>query len=472
MPRRSALAVLPPAVLASLLVALTSKVGLDYNADAGPGIRALAAGDLHRWAAEQPQMGQLSIVVRTPVQMLGLSELWSYRLGALVLLLGPVLLAMALWSGRRPRDLRLWMLVAVLCLNPITFRALELGHPEEPLGGALCALAVVLALDRRAAWSGLALGLALATKQWALFAVLPVLLACAGDGERRRVVAVAAPVAALFVVPPILADPHAFAASMNRPMAGLSIMRPGNIWSLVVPPTHFADVGGRVIGLPVVPVWLRSLAHPLVVGLAMSMAVAWRSRRSVAGPESALALLALLFLVRCLLDPWNHGYYHWPFVAALACWEVRGCRRLPIGTILSSAWLWVVVRQARRRGHGRRLCGVGHRLPGDPRARCLSAACAGVVAPPAGARPALIATPRRAPAARMRESGDGRARPPRPGRPGVSPPGAAHGRTSTCRRWPRDRSRRAAPGPRRTAACARRCSATATGSCTPRRSGA
>lgn len=230
-------------------------------------------------------MGQLSIVLRTPVQMLGLGELWSYRLGSLVLLLGPVLLAVVLWSGRRPRGLRRWMLVAVLCLNPITFRALELGHPEEPLGGALCALAIVLALDRRAAWSGLALGLALATKQWALFAVLPVLLACSTGDERRRLVAVAAPVAALFVIPPIVADPHAFAASMSRPVAGLSIMRPGNIWSLMVPPTHFADVGGQVVGLPVVPPWLRSLAHPLVVGLALSMAVAWRSRGQRPGPS-------------------------------------------------------------------------------------------------------------------------------------------------------------------------------------------
>lgn len=46
--------------------------------------------------------------------------------------------------------------------------------------------------------------------------------------------------------------------------------------------------------------------------------------------------------MRCLLDPWNHGYYHWPFIAALVCWEVRGCQRLPIGAVLSSSWLWIV----------------------------------------------------------------------------------------------------------------------------------
>ena len=48
---------------------------------------------------------------------------------------------------------------------------------------------------------------------------------------------------------------------------------------------------------------------------------------------------------------------------------------------------------------------------------------------------------------------------------------AAPSRTRGCRRWRRARGRRGARGPRRTAGCARRCSATATGSCTPRPSG-
>jgi hypothetical protein len=223
----------------------------------------------------------------------------------------------------------------------MTIRALHLGHPEEPLGGALCAIALVLAIDGRARGAGLSLGLALATKQWAVFAVLPVIFACAPE-HRRALLTIAVPVTAVLVLPPILLDPRAFAASMNRPLAGLSIMRPGNLWSLVVPPQHFADIGGEVVALAVVPPWLRSLAHPLVVGVALTLALAWRPRRSALGADTALALLALLFLVRCLLDPWNHGYYHWPFLAALACWEVRGCSRVPIATALSSVWLWFV----------------------------------------------------------------------------------------------------------------------------------
>ena len=53
-----------------------------------------------------------------------------------------------------------------------------------------------------------------------------------------------------------------------------------------------------------------------------------------------------------------------------------------------------------------------------------------------------------------------------------TPRGGASSRTRGSRRWRRARGRRGARGPRRTAGCARRCSATATGSCTPRPSGA
>ncbi|MGZ4268642.1 MAG: glycosyltransferase 87 family protein [Solirubrobacteraceae bacterium] len=339
--RRAALAV-PLALLGTLALALTTGIGLDYYADAAPGIKALAAGDLHRWAAEQPQMGQLSILLRAPVAALGLGELWSYRLGALVLLVAPLMLANALRPSTRAARVDPVLIALVVCLNPMTLRALVQGHPEEPLGGALCALALLCALDGRARWSGLALGLALGTKQWALFAVLPVLFACRSRAQWQQVLVVAVPVAALLTVPPVLLDPGAFSASMGRPIAGLAILRPGNLWSLLVPSRQFADIGGEVVGLSLVPSWLRALAHPLIIGVAFALALLWRRRREASRPETAMALLAVVFLARCLLDPWNHGYYHWPFLAALVCWEVRGLGRVPVMTAVSSAALWVV----------------------------------------------------------------------------------------------------------------------------------
>jgi hypothetical protein len=52
---------------------------------------------------------------------------------------------------------------------------------------------------------------------------------------------------------------------------------------------------------------------------------ALRARRAI----DPLALLALLMLVRCALDPWDHAYYHAPFLAALIAWEVLQARRAP-----------------------------------------------------------------------------------------------------------------------------------------------
>jgi uncharacterized membrane protein len=57
--------------------------------------------------------------------------------------------------------------------------AVRLGHPEA-LTAALCVLAVVLA--RRDHWvvAAVVLGLAIATKQWAVVAIVPALLAAPG----------------------------------------------------------------------------------------------------------------------------------------------------------------------------------------------------------------------------------------------------------------------------------------------------
>jgi hypothetical protein len=55
-----------------------------------------------------------------------------------------------------------------------------------------------------------------------------------------------------------------------------------------------------------------------------------------------LALLALLMLVRCVLDPWNHAYYHAPFLVALIAWEVIEARRAPWLSAACAGFLGVV----------------------------------------------------------------------------------------------------------------------------------
>jgi hypothetical protein len=63
--------------------------------------------------------------------------------------------------------------------------------------------------------------------------------------------------------------------------------------------------------------------------------------------EQVLALLALLLLLRCVLDPWNVVYYELPFLLALLSWETL-CRpeRPPVLALAASAIVWTTFERA------------------------------------------------------------------------------------------------------------------------------
>src|SRR4051794_25439759 len=217
------------AALLAALMALATGIGTDYPMDAGPAISALARGDVHAFVSTPVQMGPLSILLRAPFAALaGPDSIWAYRLGALVCLLA--LVGLGGLVARRAGAGAGLLAATLLIANPVTYEALHLGHPEELLGAALCVAAVLLAAERPVA-AAVALGAALATKQWALIAIAPVLLA-APHHARVRVAAIAAGTAAAVIVPVALADPHAFVSALDRPAFGLSEMRTGNLWGI------------------------------------------------------------------------------------------------------------------------------------------------------------------------------------------------------------------------------------------------
>lgn len=325
-----------PAALAALLVTATAQMGTDYPADAGPAIAALAHGNVHGFVADQAQMGPLSLMLRAPLAALvGPNSLWAYRIGALACLLAVVALGLILQRRSGPRIAA--VAATLLILNPVSLDALRLGHPEERLCSSLCVMALLFA-RKRPVVAGILLGSALATKQWALIAVAPVLIAA--PRERRMLLAlVAGGVAALVTLPLLIADPHAFIHALNRPAFGLGEMRNGNVWGFTAI-QHLIPLGDghETVGY-LVPTWLQHLAHPLVAALTIGLGLAaLRSRRAI----DPLALLALLMLLRCALDPWDHAYYHAPFLAALIAWEVVEARRVPWVSALGAAWLGIV----------------------------------------------------------------------------------------------------------------------------------
>lgn len=294
---------------------------------AGMSIGLLARGNLHAFFLYQPVMGPVSLLLRVPIAAAGFAGGWSeitiYRLGALacfvlaaVLLIKP--LKMMLERGLSP----LWVaaLAAAIALSPVVgLKALLWGHPEEPLAGALCVFAV-LSVRRRPLLAGVMLGLAIATKQWALLAVIPA-LAVATPAGRRNLALAAVASAGVLLLPMLIGDPSRFLHQQLSGGEGLSGVEQTSLWW---PLHHLAYVSGVQGQLEIIPNWIDRLTHPLTLALALGLSVLfWR--RSDRSPVDALGLVALLFLLRCWLDPLTISYHHGPYLIAVCCFS--GLRR-------------------------------------------------------------------------------------------------------------------------------------------------
>jgi hypothetical protein len=80
------------------------------------------------------------------------------------------------------------------------------------------------------------------------------------------------------------------------------------------------------------------VSHALIVLAALPFAAAlWRRRLQT---TQALALLALLFLVRCAVDPVDQDYFHVPFLLALLATEVTA-EVFPAVTLFAAGGLWL-----------------------------------------------------------------------------------------------------------------------------------
>jgi hypothetical protein len=356
-----ALASIGPLTLAWL--GLTDFAWNDYDNEARASVTELVHGHLGAFFKLAPVYGG-SLLERAPFALVpnlwGGGDLAVYRMLALPCLLASV--ALGLWLvARMGRDgaspLTKALTLIVCTANPLTLLALEIGHPDELLGGALCVGAVLLAARGRAAWAALALGLAIANKQWALLALGPVLIVL--PARRVLCVSLAAAVGGAPLAPFALFGASRFQATVHAAATSASGMfQPWQVWWFLgrhVPVTgalSTANTSGRVA-----PHWLETVSHPLILAVAVPLSYAvWTAmRRHRAQPSQrerhdssasherlyrALALLALLLLLRCMLDPWDNIYYPIPFVLALASWEALGLRRAPLLAFGATVAVW------------------------------------------------------------------------------------------------------------------------------------
>ena len=318
----------------------------DFSVEAWPAFERLIAGDLQGFLTASPVGYGGSMVLRAPLGVLAGAIGLDEPPGLFRLTSVPCVLALAALGGylatraraAHPGD-RWWLLVLALgCASPIAWQSVWFGHPEELLATALAVGAVLTALNGRALLAGAMLGLAVACKQWAVLAVLPVLLAV--PRGHVRLLAAAAVAGGAAMLPIVIADMGQFAAVQQTIGSSAHWFRPRQIWwPLGATPAPELDAPA---GAAVTPAWLIPIAKPLIVGLSLPLAALWLRRR---GPQTdVLALLSLLMLARCALDPWNSIYYHLPLVIALLAWEVACKRRIPIVTVATTAAVWLSFR--------------------------------------------------------------------------------------------------------------------------------
>jgi hypothetical protein len=358
----------------------------DFYREALPAYLALTHGHLLSFLRLGPTYVG-SLVLRAPFAII--PSIWGGGSRALYFASAlPCMIALAgfcTWLAAQPRRRGgvTWasrLSPVVICIvNPLTLIALFGGHPEEILGAVLCIGAVILAVKQRPALAGLLVGLAVVDKAWALVAV-PVVFAVMPAPRRRGVFAFLATVA-LLLGPITLARVHGVAAGTSANVTGSSI---GDIFT---PPQLLWWFGPHA--------WIVQESRALIIAVAIGFAALWwvvRGRPSSPMPKlsEALLLLALVFLARAALDPWNNLYYHVPFLFALIAYEASA-GRMPLLTVLYTILLLIVVP----------VSGVPH-MSTDLRA----ASYAGVVVPTFGWLAARAYFPKRFSSAQLEEPED------------------------------------------------------------------
>jgi hypothetical protein len=328
----------------------------DYEAETQPSLEALVHGHLALFLQLAPVYGG-SLIERAPFALL--PSLWGggalavYRAVALPCLLAVAAIAVVLVAAMRaegkPRLAR-GLVLGLLVANPISLLALETGHPEELLGGALCLGAILLAAGdeisrRRALLAGLALGLAVANKQWAVLAAGPVLLALPAS-RRLACGAAALAVAAAIEAPLLIGASSSYVHASANAAAGSSVFQPWQLWWLFGHhgPLVHGLFGAAKPGYRTGPGWTGTISHPLVlaVGLAVPAGL-WLWRRPARlTAAAALLMFALVMVLRCLLDTWDIGYYMVPALFALAAWEARTPgERPPVAALVVTLLAWL-----------------------------------------------------------------------------------------------------------------------------------
>lgn len=351
--RRFRFALVAATAVGLALIAVRAQGLGDYPRDGGPAITAGAHGDFGGFFAHQAAMGPLSLYLRVPFAAIGVGlgdgSLGVYRWASLPLLL--VLGLVALWlarfaAGRGTGRVGQVLIVAVALLNPLVNDALYWGHPEEILTAALAIGALIAGLEDRPLAAGLLAGLAIASKQWALIVLIPVVLIL--GRQRVRTGVIACGLAALASVPMVIGNFASFLHVFRYISSPQPIV---TVFTWLYPfsstgPVRISDINGArpsFIAHQILPIE-TSLSHPLIVliGLGLPLIVWWRARGRPE-PREVLIACALALLLRCVLDPGSAAYYHLPLLLTLVTLDAWDGRAIPVTGLCATALVFIVL---------------------------------------------------------------------------------------------------------------------------------
>ena len=330
------------AAVAALALAVTAWLGLsdhswpDWTIEARPSVDALLAGHLEDFLRLAPAYGG-SLVLRAP--FFELTRLWHgggvaiYRAGAVPGLLAAAALGIFLAIDLRRRGgARVAQLTAIILAiaNPLAIVTLQQGHPEDLLGGVLCVAAVLAARRDRAVLGGLLVGLATANQPWGVLAAGPVLVAL--SHRRPRSILAMAVACGAVLAPLVLVGSGGFVAQSKAVGLGTAtISSPWQLWWFLEP-------------IQALRPWISHLGHTLPLAIMVPVVGGYAGRTRGGAPayrrDGAMLLLALLLLLRCVLDPWDIVYYPLPFLLGLLAWETTVTERPPFVSLFACALTW------------------------------------------------------------------------------------------------------------------------------------
>src|SRR5579863_8678044 len=268
-----------------------------------------------------------------PYQGVVLAQLVMSAIGLLILVIIRRIATLARPDLAERRDFR-WAFVGGGALFIVAWSELAVayGHLDDALALLLAAIAVWAAVTGRPAATGLALGLAVDAKPWALI-FLPVLLLSGGLSSWLSPTAAARPIRASRRAWLIAATSAALVIAAA--WLPFFIAEPQTVRALHYTIGNMPDSALRALGVTTqrTPPWDRQAQ--IVLGCALGVIAIARRRWP--------AVLLLGAGARIALDPGVHGYYTPGIMIGALLWDLLGSRRpLPIWTAVSFFALNVV----------------------------------------------------------------------------------------------------------------------------------